>query len=233
MRSRSQLLSRELLDLVNSNYEEFLSLGSTLQGGDEKVENVKVGVLGFQRQVEGVKEVVAEREREVRVLLEEKRGVRKNILVGRKLLEIDERLVELEGRLMIEPKTANGTNGAGADEDYDEDDFDDYDEEDEDDDDESESSRQANAVVARLRKHAQLYLLLQHMIGQINPDHPFITAQQPRTMRIRNTLLLDLRAAIKQAKREGKDAGPRTLRLASIYRAMGEGEELVNALKGV
>lgn len=231
LRARSQLLSRELLDLVNSNYEEFLSLGSTLQGGDEKVESVKVGVLGFQRQVEGVRDVVAAREREVRVLLEEKRAVRRNVLVGRKLLDIDERLAELETRLMIEPAAAN-TNGTMGqeDEDDDDDDYDEYEDSGEEED-ESPEARAANAIVARLRKHAQLYLLLQHLIGQVGTNHPFIAAQQPRTVRIRNTLLLDLKAALKQGKREGKSAGARTLRLASIYRALGEGEELMTALK--
>ena len=233
LRSRSQLLSRELLDLVNNNYEEFLSLGSTLKGGDERVENVRLGVLGFQRVVEGVKDVVAEREREVRTLLEERRGARKDMLVGRKLLEVDERLGELEARLMIEP----GVNGNAADEDDD-------DEDDDDDDDDYDNgnglndenntpeARAANAVVGRLRRHAQSYLLLQHLVGQVGPQHPFITAQEPRTMRIRNTLLLDLRAALRQAKKEGTSAGTRTLRLVAVYRALGEGEELVNALKG-
>lgn len=191
------------------------------------MESVKVGVLGFQRQVEGVRDVVVARERDVRELVDERKGLRKDVLVGRKLLEIDERLGELEGRLMIEP----AANGQGDDEDEYEDD--DYDEEVDTEDDEAATPEQraANAVVARLRKHAQLYLLLQHMIEQIGPDHPFITAQQPRTMRIRNTLLLDLRAALKQARKEGKSAGARTLRLASVYRALGEGEELMNTLK--
>ncbi|KAG4441728.1 hypothetical protein IFR05_002807, partial [Cadophora sp. M221] len=39
LRERSQALSKELLDLVNTNYEQFLSLGSDLKGGEEKVED--------------------------------------------------------------------------------------------------------------------------------------------------------------------------------------------------
>ena len=46
LRERSQGLSKELLDLVNTNYEQFLSLGSDLKGGEEKVEDVRVGLLG-------------------------------------------------------------------------------------------------------------------------------------------------------------------------------------------
>src|SRR5580700_8340667 len=55
LRERSQTLSKELLDLVNTNYEEFLSLGSDLKGGEEKVQDVRVGLLGFKRGVEDVR----------------------------------------------------------------------------------------------------------------------------------------------------------------------------------
>ncbi|KAI7597069.1 hypothetical protein KC319_g23288, partial [Hortaea werneckii] len=47
LRQRSQQLNQELLDLVNSNYESFLDLGQSLRGGEEKVEGVRVGGLGF------------------------------------------------------------------------------------------------------------------------------------------------------------------------------------------
>ena len=65
LRERSQALSKELLDLVNTNYEQFLSLGSDLKGGEEKVEDVRVGLLGFKRGVEDVRGKVRERRGEV------------------------------------------------------------------------------------------------------------------------------------------------------------------------
>jgi hypothetical protein len=49
LRSRSQLLNKELLDLVNSNYQDFLNLGNSLHGGEEKVEEVRIGLLGFRK----------------------------------------------------------------------------------------------------------------------------------------------------------------------------------------
>ncbi|TVY76555.1 hypothetical protein Focb16_v006520 [Fusarium oxysporum f. sp. cubense] len=55
LRDRSAAISSELLELVNSNYTAFLSLGSELRGGDDKVEDVKVSLLGFRRAVEEVK----------------------------------------------------------------------------------------------------------------------------------------------------------------------------------
>jgi DNA repair exonuclease SbcCD ATPase subunit len=79
LRQRSQLLNRELLDLVNGNYEEFLSLGGDLKGGEEKVEGVRVGLLGFQREVEGIRKAVQDRARETGELLREKKGLRKEV----------------------------------------------------------------------------------------------------------------------------------------------------------
>ena len=50
LRERSQLLSKELLDLVNENYESFLGLGEGLRGGKEKVEDVR-GLFGRHQPV--------------------------------------------------------------------------------------------------------------------------------------------------------------------------------------
>ena len=96
LRERSQALSKELLDLVNTNYEQFLSLGSDLKGGEEKVEDVRVGLLGFKRGVEDIRAKVRERKVEVASLLSEKRGVGREIALGRGLLELDARLEGVE-----------------------------------------------------------------------------------------------------------------------------------------
>ena len=96
LRQRSQLLSKELLDLVNGDYEAFLRLGTDLRGGEERVEGVRVGVLGFGREVEGIRKGVQERLEEVGALLGERKAVRKDVVLGRGLLEIEERIGELE-----------------------------------------------------------------------------------------------------------------------------------------
>src|SRR5580692_11072425 len=84
LRERSQALSKELLDLVNTNYELFLSLGSDLKGGQEKVQDVRVGLLGFKRGVEDLRAKVKGRGLEVEKLLEEKTRASKQISIGRK-----------------------------------------------------------------------------------------------------------------------------------------------------
>jgi len=55
LRNRSKDLEKELLDLINTEYVDFVRLGSSLEGGDGKVKDLMVGVLGFAREVEGVK----------------------------------------------------------------------------------------------------------------------------------------------------------------------------------
>lgn len=223
LRSRSALISSELLDLVNANYEAFLGLGCSLRGGDEKVEGVRVGVLGFRREVEGVRDVVRERMLEVENLLEQKKKARRDVAVGRRLLEVEDRLVELEEALMVEP------NSSRRDKDSDDESEDEEDEEDEDEE-QTPASRAAATALSRLRKHAQRYLLLVHLTQQVR-DHPFVTAQQPRISRVRNTLLLDLRTALKQAQSAGAD-GKLVLKFLVMYRELGEVEQGIGAVKG-
>ncbi|THW94025.1 hypothetical protein D6D18_05965 [Aureobasidium pullulans] len=224
LRQRSQLLSKELLDLVNANYEEFLSLGLRLKGGEEKIEEVRVGVLGFSREVGNVRDAVAEKVQEVGTLLEEKKRIRKDVMVGRRLLEIEERLEDLEARLMVEPSnslSANNTSAMDDDSDSESDEDEDYED--------GDGDSATSATLARLRKHAQAYLLLTHLTQKLH-HHPFVTAQQSRLLRIRNTLLLDLRTSLKQAQTAGV-GGKQLLDFLVIYRELGEGEEGVGALK--
>jgi hypothetical protein len=210
-----------LLDLVNANYEEFLSLGLRLKGGEEKIEEVRVGVLGFGREVGSVRDLVASRTQEVGSLLEEKKRIRKDVMVGRRLLEIEERLEDLEARLMVEPNNSLSANNPSAN---------DLDSDDEDDEDE-EGDTATSTTLSRLRRHAQAYLLLTHLTQKVL-DHPFVIAQQSRLMRVRNTLLLDLRTAVKQAQAAGV-GGKQLLDFLVIYRELGETEEGVEALKSV
>ncbi|CAI4210523.1 unnamed protein product [Parascedosporium putredinis] len=101
LRERSSAISAELLELVNNNYTAFLSLGSELRGGDEKVEDVKVALLGFRRAIEEVKTRVGARGQEVDRLNTELGEARSQIETGRSMLELDERLADLEHLLTI------------------------------------------------------------------------------------------------------------------------------------
>ncbi|THX98817.1 hypothetical protein D6D01_10445 [Aureobasidium pullulans] len=122
---------------------------------------------------------------------------------------------------MVEPSNCLSANNASANDDASDDSDEDEDYED--------GDSATTATLARLRKHAQAYLLLTHLIQKLH-HHPFVTAQQSRLLRIRNTLLLDLRTSLKQAQSAGV-GGKQLLDFLVIYRELGEGEEGVGALK--
>ena len=187
LRQRSQLLNRELLDLVNGNYEEFLSLGGDLKGGEEKVEGVRVGLLGFQREIEAIRKAVQDRAKETAELLSEKKGLRKEIVLGRSLLEVHERLEELEEKLGIKIKEG-------------EEDDDEEDEDDEDEDEDIPGGSSYDSAVRRLRKQSEQYLMIVFQSSKIGLSHPFLVSLQPRVEEVRKTLILDISASLRQAR---------------------------------
>jgi hypothetical protein len=79
-----------------------------------RLRDVRVGLLGFKRGVEDVRAKVRERKNEVEIFLNEKKGISKEIAFGRKLLELDSRLEDLEDRLMV---SSLGRGVDGVDED--------------------------------------------------------------------------------------------------------------------
>ncbi|CAI6293871.1 unnamed protein product [Periconia digitata] len=225
LRARSQLLSRELLDLVNGNYQDFLGLGRSLQGGDEKVEEVRVGLLGLRKEVEGCRDVVGRREGEVGELVEEKVGVRRGIVLGRRLVEFDARLKALEEELLVDGGAVgkNGEVEGSGDEDSSE--------EDEDEDSEGEGDT-FGVSIARLRRHSlQFRIVLQ--LEKSMADHPFVEAQAPRLIKVRNTLLLDLSSALQQAKNAGVSGQGRVVKIMNIYADMDESVEAIKVLKSL
>ncbi|KAL4972091.1 oligomeric golgi complex component, COG2-domain-containing protein [Aspergillus desertorum] len=228
LRDLDQLLSRELLDLVNENYQDFLSLGSALQGGEEKVEQVRVGLLAFQRDIQSIRDKVEARQREVAELLKEKKRLRANANIGRALLEFADRVEELEKKLMIGGQTPQKpAELSDTDSDFLESEADEDETEDED--------RGDNAPplvsLKRLERHLQKYVYLTRLASRIGDEHPFILAQQQRMSKIRSALLLDLKKALEQAKQAREKRDTRTLAVLRLYKLMGEDTSAVSALK--
>ncbi|MCJ1475790.1 hypothetical protein MMC13_004454 [Lambiella insularis] len=221
LRTRSQELNKELLDLVNDNYQDFLGLGGSLRGGDEKVEEVRVALLGFKRDVDNLKGKVEERRKEVEVLLDERRAVTKEIRTGRALLEVDSRLDELEERLMVGTHDSANTDSAEQEDEVDISESDD----------ESDDSAVGNAVsLSRLRRRGQQYVQIKRLIARTGSDHPFLVKQEERIMKIRQTLLLDLSTVLQQAA-ASQTENTKTLRILGIYRDMGESQDAIAALR--
>ncbi|KAG8529761.1 uncharacterized protein KY384_005242 [Bacidia gigantensis] len=204
LRQRSQDISKELLDLVNSNYEDFLSLGKDLKGGDEKIEEIRVGLLGFKREVEGLRDKVKERRKEVEVLIEERKVIRRRTMLGRGLLEVNRRLEDLERRLML---TKNGDKR--------------QEQEDAASEDESEEEAEAAADIGRLKRHVEQYGYVTRLVNRLGSEHPFLLRQEDRILRLKQTVLLDLGSALKQvmADHDRKGMIPDILELYKIMEA--------------
>ena len=214
LRTRSQALAKELLDLVNDEYQAFLGLGGDLRGGEEKVEGVRVGVLGFVKGVQGVKSGVVGKKEEVAALLGEKKRISNQIVVGRQLVEVHTRVGELEDALAI---TSSGL----------EEDSEDSEEEDEDEDEDGQDI----SGVARLERLVMDYLTAQQMIDHVGREHPFLVKQADRLTKIRGTLLIDLGNALKQAKTAGARGKTKLLRVVALYGDLNEAADAIRILR--
>ncbi|KAL8929569.1 MAG: hypothetical protein Q9208_001238 [Pyrenodesmia sp. 3 TL-2023] len=217
LRTRSRDINKELLDLVNENYQDFLSLGSSLRGGDEKIEEVRLGLLGFKREIQGLKSKVDERKREVEDLVAQKEAIRRKLQLGRALLDVDYRLGELERSLVIPAGEASQNGKAPR-----------IDRDTSESDEESDDSQEDNSTTSRLDRHVRHYLLTRRGMERIRSGHPWVAQQEARMKRVKNTILLDLGNALKQSS-TGNDE--QTTRLLAAYRDLGESQQALKVLR--
>ena len=220
LRTRSQDLNKELLDLVNENYQDFLSLGSSLKGGDEKVEEVRLGLLGFKREVEGLRGKVDARRGEIKTLIGKRKRIVEEVQLGRKLLEIETKIGELEERLMLASGGVRKPLETGPDAQ-----MSDSEEESED---EAESS---SLATSKLRRHVEQYMYITKSIERTGDDHPFLVQQEGRVQRLKQTVLLDLNSALKHAVVDGEQSRGELLMLLAIYKEMDQVSEAMKVLK--
>lgn len=195
-------------------------MGSSLKGGDEKVEEVRLGLLGFRREVEGLRVKVDSRRGEVEGLVGERKRIREQIQVGRQLLEVETKIGELESRLMLA-----STGARKAEEDGEASDVDNSDEE-------SEEEGEGNGItVSKLRRHMEQYMYIRRLFEKIGDVHPFLVKQEERVLRLKQTVLLDLNSALKQADAGGEERREDLLKLLGIYKQMGQANEAMKVLK--
>ena len=215
LRELSQSLSKELLDLVNDNYQDFLSLGSTLRGGDERVEEIRVRLLGFHRDLKSVRHNVEQRRENVAALIDEKRRMMKHIQMGKSLLELADQIEDLEAGLMIgatRDESLAGSNGQSrvllddSDEDVEE----------------------YGMSTHRLERHVEQYLILNLLLGRYSPTQPYILNQIDRINGIKSALSLDLEGALKHCRSVQEDqpgAIARLDRLRKLLHSVNEREQ--------
>ncbi|KAL1956812.1 hypothetical protein VTO42DRAFT_6762 [Malbranchea cinnamomea] len=240
LRELSQSLNKELFDLVNENYQDFLSLGTALRGGEEKVEEARAGLLAFEREVQSIRDQFAARTRELRTLLNEKKRLRSDIALGYTLLDISDRIDTLEQRLMIRSTARVGVSGEDSkDEREDGNDINNEDWEFSDEilhgetDKSDEDTGDGATVIClrRLERHINDYLCLKTIVDGVGDQHPFIVNQKDRIAAIRSALILDINTALKQAAGSANRRQERTFKALCLYDLVGDGTEIVSALK--
>lgn len=230
LRERSNAISAELLELVNSNYTAFLSLGDELKGGEERVEDVRVALLGFSRAVEEVQSRVRERRVEVGALNGELQDVKGAVEVGRQMLELDARVAGLETRLAVGGMGQAKKDTDGDSEDWDNDivgsEDDDGDEEDED-----NGIEFVGTSPFKLAALAQEYVQVEGLADRIGRNVPLVKKLEDRISRCRTTILLDLSTALRAARKAGGVGQGRVMKLLAIYRLLDAQADAVKVLK--
>lgn len=198
LRELSQTLNKELVDLVNDNYQDFLSLGSTLSGGEDKIEEIRLGLLGFQRDVQAVRDKVDARRQEIADLLDQKKAVKRETGVGRSLLEIAERLDLLEEKLKIAKGKTSRSEKAGIQENGNAQWSEDWLETTTNESADEYDSDDTGGIPPKLRRRIEDLLIVKHLSNRHSPHHPFILRQDSRLRNIQEVLLSELDAAIKR-----------------------------------
>ncbi|KAK9462789.1 oligomeric golgi complex component, COG2-domain-containing protein [Lipomyces oligophaga] len=95
----SSTLQKELVELINKDYADFVGLGKSVSGGEAKVEDMKLAIIAFQREVEGICVRLQDVIHEIDDLLSKKQAVLESENLGRSLLLYSQRIDLLERSL--------------------------------------------------------------------------------------------------------------------------------------
>jgi hypothetical protein len=232
LRDRSAAISAELLELVNANYTAFLGLGDELKGGEERVEDVRVALLGFRRVVEELQSRVRERRVEVGRVNGELAGVKGAVEMGRRMLELEERVGGLEGRLVVgSVGRVNKWGGHVEDGDDSEDGFESDGSDEEEEQEEEEEGKFVSSSPTKLAALAGEYVVAERIAETLGRDLPFVRKMEERMARCRNTILLDLSTALKEARKAGAKGQGRVIKYLGIYRVLDAQADAVKVLK--
>lgn len=211
LQTRSTGIAAELHTLVNDEYAAFLSLGAALHGGEEQCQEVKVGILGFEKGVVAVQSSVTERRKEVERLLKQREELHTQIATGRAIIALTERVEDLEGSLE-DP---------------------DWDSEDEEEIDDDDDNGALSGVISRLNRLVIAYVGTTRQVERLKADlHPVLLASiNDRLKKIRETLLIDLGTALKQAVSSSTKSQSRLLRALRLYGDLDASGEALKTLK--
>jgi hypothetical protein len=147
---------------------------------------------------------VRERRGEVQRLVREREEVLGEILLGREMLAVAERVEDLQSSLAVA-------------------------EEAEWDDDESDGE---DGGTERLTRLVHGFASLRNQVRRLGGrEQPFMAKLDDRMLDIRKTLLIDLSTALKQAKSAGEEKKGHLIGILGLYSVLDEGAEVVKILK--
>ncbi|KAL2269650.1 hypothetical protein VTJ83DRAFT_1834 [Remersonia thermophila] len=250
LRDRGAAARAELVELVNAHYAAFLNLGAGLseQGGADRAADVRVAILGFRRAVDELRQRVKQRRAEVGKLVGDLDGVRGAVEMGRRMLELEERVAALEGRLEVRGGVGAGFQGrketarktAKGEEREDGELEVDLDSLEADDDEEAEDAAAAeeekgggfvSSSPAKLAALAGEYVVAEGIADALGRNLPFVRKMEERMARCRNTILLDLSTALAEARKAGPRGHGRVVKYLGVYRTLDAQADAVKVLK--
>jgi hypothetical protein len=212
---RAAAVAAELLALVDAEYASFLALGDSLRGGDERVAEARVGLLGFERGAREVREAVTRRRADVARTCAEGARVRREVALCSELLAVAEKVDLLEASLAANDTASESEDG-------------------DDDHDDPVNGDALLVGLGRLRRLVVAYTIVRQQIDRIrkeHPDIPYANVLDRKATHIRSTLVLDLGAALRLHARGGQRAQRGLIKVMKLYSDMGESGSAVEILK--
>ncbi|KAK9370127.1 oligomeric golgi complex component, COG2-domain-containing protein [Lipomyces kononenkoae] len=164
LKNWSNILQQELVKLINRDYADFVGLGKSVGDGPAKISDMKLVVIAFRREVEGISSRLNSVIREMDELLQKKRALREKENLGRALIIYAQGLLELEIALHINSSSANYV----------------------------ETEDIYPSVVSRLKSLTSQYHSVRRVRTKLPMDHPFVVGQDSRLDKIRAELIAQL-----------------------------------------
>ncbi|KAK9469618.1 oligomeric golgi complex component, COG2-domain-containing protein [Lipomyces arxii] len=173
--SWSSQLQKELVELINRDYADFIGLGKSVSGGAGKAEDIKLIVIGFRREIEGISTRLKGVMTEMNDLLIKKRKFREKENLGQSLIFCTQRLQELELALHIQ--TPDETILI-------EDTY--------------------ESLLSKLKSLSGEFMYMRITVSKLPQDHPYLYSLEPRIAKVKTKLLSELKASIKDQEADGK-----------------------------
>lgn len=76
LRSYLAVLREELVQLINDDYEEFISLGTGLRGENDRLKRLQLPLKGLGEEVGGIRDILQRHQDEVQAKLDERASLR-------------------------------------------------------------------------------------------------------------------------------------------------------------